>query len=177
MPGGVIENLSDKTKARIAGIASNVDFMALERAYQNYCIARDHKSQAGRPVRDKLSAIAEKSLMLRVELQTMSEEALDALWDAIGVPDNVAFTEFMIAGLTKLSGASREAHNAVEITEGNRRSNRQAFVRQVAYELSKSDVPVNATPNGALCQIVAVLLDGDCPSDVAALVRNALRDN
>ena len=179
MPGGAVRSISGNLQERIVSIASNLDMAELNRVFENYSIYRDHKPQAGRPVRDKLAAIAEQSLALRVELETMSEEAQDALWDAIGIGYDVAFHQMMVAGLSRLSGASRAAHNSIDIVEGNRRSTKQAFVRSVAQVLSSANIEVNTKPNGALCQIVGLLLTDfrDCPSDVAALLRNAMRDN
>lgn len=179
MPGGVIGPMPETSRAKIAAIAPAVDIDALEFAIQNYSLTLQHDAEPGRAVQTKLGTIAERAILLRLELQTMSEEAQDALGDAIGVFDGVAFHQAMIADLTRLSGASRHAHNAVTVTEGRPPSARQAFVRGIASILERAGTDVNAKPNAALCQIVGLLLSdvGDCPTDVAALVRNSLREN
>lgn len=179
MPGGSIGPIPAKSLERIAALVPAVDLSALEFAVQNYHITLRHRPEPGAAVQAKLGGIAEKSTMLRVELQTMSEEAQGALWDALGIANGVQFYEAMIAGLSQLSGAGRQAHNAVEVKEGRRPSERQVFVRSVAAALVRAGATANAKPNGALCQIVGTLLTdvNDCPSDVAALVRNAMREN
>lgn len=179
MPGGAVQMMSPQLRDKVSQIAKGADLDAIDRAYQNYSIVRSHSPEAGRPQRNKLSAIAQQAVMLRSELETMSEEARDALWDAIGGNEGMPFYQAMIADLSRLSAAGRQAHNGVEITEGNRRSTKQAFVRNIASILRRSNVQVNAAPNGALCQIVGLLLHdfGDCPKDVRSLVKNALGDN
>lgn len=179
MPGGVMPRLSDDARRRVAALCRDRCTDALERCFQNYGIALGHVAEPGAAVREKLAAIAEKSVAARVELQTMSEEAHAALWDAIGLADGVAFYDAMIAGLSKLAGAGRSAHNATEVREGRRPSKRQAFVRDLAAALQAHRLEVSARPNGALCQISGILLSelDDCPADVAALVRNAMREN
>ena len=179
MPGGAIGPIPFKSRERIAALVPAVDMSALEFAVQNYHITMHHRPEPGAAVQAKLGGIAEKSIMLRVELQTMSEEAQGALWDALGIANGVQFYEAMISGLSQLSGAGRQAHNAVEIKEGRRPSDRQAFVRTVAAALARAGASPNAKPNGPLCQIVGTLLTDidDCPADVSALVRNAMREN
>ena len=179
MPGGVVHNLSPQLRDKISKIASNADMEAIERAYGDYSIIRSHSPEASRPIKNKLHAIAEQAVMLRLELETMSEEARDVLWDEICKVADVSFYQKIQFDLSQLFAASRQAFNEVEITEGNRRSTKQAFARNISVVLMRSDIPVNAKPNGALCQIVALLLNdfGDCPADVSALVRNAMRDN
>lgn len=177
MPGGVIRSMSPLLRDEIAKIAGGADLDAIDRAFQYYSIVRSHNAEAGRPIRDKLSAIAKQAVLLRCELETMSEEARDALWDSMG--GNVGLYQGMIADLSRLSASSRQAHNMVEIKEGNRRSAKQAFVRNLSSVLERAEIQVNARSNSALCRVIALLLSdfGDCPTDVAALVRNGLRGN
>ena len=179
MPGGWVTPISQSARDRIAKLCPPEAIAALESAFQYHCIELQREPEAGRAIRDKLSLIAEKAVMLRAEMQTMSEDARHELWDAIGVHDGPAFAQEMIEGLSRLSGASRVAHNAVEIIEGRPPSARQAFVRSVAASLEGSGVKICTRPNGGLCQIVGILLTelDDCPSDVPALVRNSMRNN
>lgn len=179
MPGGFVPLISDATSERIRTICPTISMAEVESAFQFHSIVLNHDHQSGRAVRDKLSAIAEKAVWLRVELQTMPEESREALWDALGIEDGPMFKQAMIEGLTRLSGASREAHNSTEVIEGAPPSKRQAFVRTIAGIFTRAGIETTASRRGPLYAVVRLLLEDlrDCPSDVSKLISNALGKN
>lgn len=175
MPGGIVPSLSEATRARILKACPGVDVASIESAFQHHSMVLAHDSEPARDVRKKLSGIAKQAVMLRVEMQTMSEEARDALWDALSLHDGPLVSQAIIDTLSRLSGAAREAHNATEL-RGKSPSKWYPFVRTIARIMSSAGIEVSDSRRGPLYQVINILRSEFRvgPGEISKLIENSL---
>ncbi len=175
MPGGFVPTLSDAARERIRKVSAEIDLAAIESAFQHQSIVLKHDAEPAKKVRKKLSGIAKQAVLLRVEMQTMSEEARNALWDALGLYDGPEVSQAMIDALSRLSGAARVAHNAIEM-RGKSPSKWYPFVLTIAGILLAAGVEVNHSRRGALYAVMRILRSefSAGPGEISKLIEDAL---
>lgn len=179
MPGGAVIQIPDSVSKKIMRFVSAEVWDEIRFAADCYCLTLQHVQQPGRALRDNLSKIADRASELRRDILCLREEGHDALRNTALSVDAHQWLNGIVARLAELSNYARVAHNSVNLKEGKPPSDRQSFVRGVARIMINAGYVANAKPNGALCQIVSLVLTEyeNCPVDVRALVANALREN
>ena len=174
MPGGAVIPIPPQIERAIGRMAPDADWQSIRSAAVNFQLQRDHIPKAESPsdTRASLSGIVERAVLLRRDLLMLREESTEAMG---GWPIIHATTD----QLSLLINASKAGHNEIEPKGGRPTSLRKSFVRNIAGILSAAGYQMDSKPNGLLVAIISELLDlyGEKPSDVSAMVREAIREN
>src|SRR4051812_14550618 len=111
MPGGALQKPSDAARAAICKRlpAELYPFVESAAAYYQIQAAHERRAPAPREVRKKLQTIAEQSGALYVALGPLSEEARNAVLDALPVETGWQILEALQVQAGWLMGAARSA--------------------------------------------------------------------
>ncbi|MET3824563.1 hypothetical protein ABIC16_000256 [Sphingomonas sp. PvP055] len=177
MPGGVIRGLDARSMEEIARRWPTLDRDAVNSAASVFQINEQHKAETPRDIRKKMDKIVKLAVGLRLELQTLSEEASDHLfWDCYQSND-VALFQAMPGILDRLKAAAMRSHNAEIGNDARDRAGpRQQLISSLAWQLENAGLVVDARPQGNLCLLADIVLHdlGEPSADLSRTVREAL---
>ncbi len=179
MPGGVTVPLSDKAQRELAQRYPGVSLDRVNRVVEEYRIYRDHQRTAPTPkqVRAELERIVEQAGALKLTLGMATEESEDFLWPAAyeaGYPEIVPQVR---EDLARLLNIAKLAFNETPTPKRGRQPALEGgLIRNLARILSESGLAVDATPNGALCNLAAITLEdtGKNIADIPDLITRSL---
>lgn len=177
MPGGAVRDLTPRWINDIRVRWPAIDLEAIGLAASIYQISREHQAETPREVRKKMDKIVKLAIGLRLEMQTLSEEARDHLWGDFQATGSGDLFQSLVPILDRLKGAAMRSHNAEIGNDARTRTGaRHQLISSLATQLERIGAQIDARANGHLCLLAGIVLEdlGEAPGDLSRTIREAL---
>lgn len=174
---GWITPLPGPVRDKIAQRWPAVSIEWIENEFGNYLLIRDALQRQAEPaeIRERYEAMKERVRELKADIDWLNRNNIGLLMMQSVPPEYHENLKDTSRALAILSAILPKA--ARYLPEGHQMNARHVLVANVRRALESAGLPVNARPNGPLCQIVGELITaaGEATSNVVAIVKPVLK--
>jgi hypothetical protein len=166
--------LSDNARKQILRVLPTLPIDKISREAGWYVILRDADHPSPQEARATLHHLQKLAIKLHATLQEVGPLRSFIEQSAALIEAPIALQDFQIALLYYERAFSK---TATFIPQGRRRPPRERLVRSLVSVLRDAGENIDATPQGALCRLIGIVLEdvGENPSDIPKIVRPVLR--